>query len=193
MGLFLLFVMLCFTLPLLGVILYLIASYFKKSKGVNVKRNCIIVFAFVFNLQLAYYICSTEVESYYGLYDDNWEIMSVSNDYGQFENIDGLVFVKTNNMHFEPSFNYRIKECENNIVLFHDSVSYNIDNKGFSSLIDCDKDYLDSSIKASNYCSKEFWRIHNDNNLYVIKSVIALLIAFLVTFVEYRICRKIKH
>lgn len=193
MGLFLLFVMLCFTLPLLGVILYIIASYFKKSKGKNVKRNCIIIFAFVFNLQLAYYICSTEVESYYGLYDDNWEVMSVSNEYGQFENIDGQVYVKTHNMSFEPSYEYRVKECENNVVLISDSGCYKIDNTGFSSLIDCDKDYLDSSIKASNYCSKEFWRIHNDNNLYVIKSVIALLIALLVTFVEYFIYKKIRH
>ena len=46
-------------------------------------------------------------------------------------------------------------------------------------------------VRASKYIKKIYWQIHNDNYLFVIKSLIALVLSTLATALEYLLCKKL--
>ena len=170
------FLLICFCIPLISLLLTFIIS--KTQKSTHTKRNCIISFVLIFNLQLFYFLCWEEVETRFGIYDDNWETRRVSTVYGDFEKVDQIETLSDVDID-------SVAEYDNFIIvkLSQDSSYSYIDNHAnktnVSSLSELpvavsQKDF----VSASEYINDLYWKIYN-------KILIALILSMLITTLEY--------
>lgn len=177
------FLLICFCIPLISLLLTFIIS--KTQKSTHTKRNCIISFVLIFNLQLFYFLCWKEVETRFGIYDDNWETRRVSTVYGDFEKVDQIETLSDIDID-------SIAEYDNFIIvkLSQDSSYSYIDNHAnktnVSSLSELpvavsQKDF----VSASEYINDLYWKIYNENHIDLIKILIALILSMLITTLEY--------
>lgn len=177
------FLLICFCIPLISLLLTFIIS--KNQKSTHTKRNCIISFVLIFNLQLFYFLCWEEVETRFGIYDDNWETRRVSTVYGDFEKIDQIETLSDIDID-------SVAEYDNFIIvkLSQDSSYSYIDNHAnktnVSSLSELpvavsQKDF----VSASEYINDLYWKIYNENHIDLIKILIALILSMLITTLEY--------
>lgn len=177
------FLLICFCIPLISLLLTFIIS--KTQKSTHTKRNCIISFVLIFNLQLFYFLCWEEVETRFGIYDDNWETRRVSTVYGDFEKIDQIETLSDIDID-------SVAEYDNFIIvkLSQDSSYSYIDNHAnktnVSSLSELpvavsQKDF----VSASEYINDLYWKIYNENHIDLIKILIALILSMLTTTLEY--------
>ena len=159
--------------------------HFKTQKSTHTKRNCIISFVLIFNLQLFYFLCWEEVETRFGIYDDNWETRRVSTVYGDFEKVDQIETLSDIDID-------SVAEYDNFIIvkLSQDSSYSYIDNHAnktnVSSLSELpvavsQKDF----VSASEYINDLYWKIYNENHIDLIKILIALILSMLITTLEY--------
>lgn len=177
------FLLICFCIPLISLLLTFIISQTQKST--HTKRNCIISFVLIFNLQLFYFLCWKEVETRFGIYDDNWETRRVSTVYGDFEKVDQIETLSDIDID-------SVAEYDNFIIvkLSQDSSYSYIDNHAnktnVSSLSELpvavsQKDF----VSASEYINDLYWKIYNENHIDLIKILIALILSMLITTLEY--------
>lgn len=177
------FLLICFCIPLISLLLTFIIS--KIQKSTHTKRNCIISFVLIFNLQLFYFLCWEEVETRFGIYDDNWETRRVSTVYGDFEKVDQIETLSDIDID-------SVAEYDNFIIvkLSQDSSYSYIDNHAnktnVSSLSELpvavsQKDF----VSASEYINDLYWKIYNENHIDLIKILIALILSMLLTTLEY--------
>lgn len=177
------FLLICFCIPLISLLLTLIIS--KTQKSTHTKRNCIISFVLIFNIQLFYFLCWEEVETRFGIYDDNWETRRVSTVYGDFEKVDQIETLSDIDID-------SVAEYDNFIIvkLSQDSSYSYIDNHAnktnVSSLSELpvavsQKDF----VSASEYINDLYWKIYNENHIDLIKILIALILSMLITTLEY--------
>lgn len=177
------FLLICFCIPLISLLLTFIIS--KIQKSTHTKRNCIISFVLIFNLQLFYFLCWEEVETRFGIYDDNWETRRVSTVYGDFEKVDQIETLSDIDID-------SVAEYDNFIIvkLSQDSSYSYIDNHAnktnVSSLSELpvavsQKDF----VSASEYINDLYWKIYNENHIDLIKILIALILSMLTTTLEY--------
>lgn len=177
------FLLICFCIPLISLLLTFIIS--KTQKSTHTKRNCIISFVLIFNLQLFYFLCWEEVETRFGIYDDNWETRRVSTVYGDFEKVDQIETLSDIDID-------SVAEYDNFIIvkLSQDSSYSYIDNHAnktnVSSLSELpvavsQKDF----VSASEYINDLYWKIYNENHIDLIKILIALILSMLTTTLEY--------
>lgn len=177
------FLLICFCIPLISLLLTFIIS--KIQKSTHTKRNCIISFVLIFNLQLFYFLCWEEVETRFGIYDDNWETRRVSTVYGDFEKIDQIETLSDIDID-------SVAEYDNFIIvkLSQDSSYSYIDNHAnktnVSSLSELpvavsQKDF----VSASEYINDLYCKIYNENHIDLIKILIALILSMLLTTLEY--------
>lgn len=177
------FLLICFCIPLISLLLTFIIS--KIQKSTHTKRNCIISFVLIFNLQLFYFLCWEEVETRFGIYDDNWETRRVSTVYGDFEKVDQIETLSDIDID-------SVAEYDNFIIvkLSQDSSYSYIDNHAnktnVSSLSELpvavsQKDF----VSASEYINDLYWKIYNENHIDLIKILIALILSMLITTLEY--------
>lgn len=177
------FLLICFCIPLISLLLTFIIS--KTQKSTHTKRNCIISFVLIFNLQLFYFLCWEEVETRFGIYDDNWETRRVSTVYGDFEKVDKIETLSDIDID-------SVAEYDNFIIvkLSQDSSYSYIDNHAnktnVSSLSELpvavsQKDF----VSASEYINDLYWKIYNENHIDLIKILIALILSMLITTLEY--------
>ncbi|MBP5524946.1 MAG: hypothetical protein J6Y11_05015 [Paludibacteraceae bacterium] len=175
--------LICFCIPLISLLLTFIIS--KTQKSTHTKRNCIISFVLIFNLQLFYFLCWEEVETRFGIYDDNWETRRVSTVYGDFEKVDQIETLSDIDID-------SVAEYDNFIIvkLSQDSSYSYIDNHAnktnVSSLSELpvavsQKDF----VSASEYINDLYWKIYNENHIDLIKILIALILSMLITTLEY--------
>lgn len=177
------FLLICFCIPLISLLLTFIIS--KTQKSTHTKRNCIISFVLIFNIQLFYFLCWEEVETRFGIYDDNWETRRVSTVYGDFEKVDQIETLSDIDID-------SVAEYDNFIIvkLSQDSSYSYIDNHAnktnVSSLSELpvavsQKDF----VSASEYINDLYWKIYNENHIDLIKIIIALILSMLITTLEY--------
>ena len=177
------FLLICFCIPLISLLLTFIIS--KIQKSTHTKRNCIISFVLIFNLQLFYFLCWEEVETRFGIYDDNWETRRVSTVYGDFQKVDQIETLSYIDID-------SVAEYDNFIIvkLSQDSSYSYIDNHAnktnVSSLSELpvavsQKDF----VSASEYINDLYWKIYNENHIDLIKILIALILSMLITTLEY--------
>lgn len=177
------FLLICFCIPLISLLLTFIIS--KTQKSTHTKRNCIISFVLIFNLQLFYFLCWEEVETRFGIYDDNWKTRRVSTVYGDFEKVDQIETLSDIDID-------SVAEYDNFIIvkLSQDSSYSYIDNHAnktnVSSLSELpvavsQKDF----VSASEYINDLYWKIYNENHIDLIKILIALILSMLITTLEY--------
>ena len=177
------FLLICFCIPLISLLLTFIIS--KTQKSTHTKRNCIISFVLIFHLQLCYFLCWEEVETRFGIYDDNWETRRVSTVYGDFEKVDQIETLSDIDID-------SVAEYDNFIIvkLSQDSSYSYIDNHAnktnVSSLSELpvavsQKDF----VSASEYINDLYWKIYNENHIDLIKILIALILSMLITTLEY--------
>lgn len=177
------FLLICLCIPLISLLLTFIIS--KTQKSTHTKRNCIISFVLIFNLQLFYFLCWEEVETRFGIYDDNWETRRVSTVYGDFEKVDQIETLSDIDID-------SVAEYDNFIIvkLSQDSSYSYIDNHAnktnVSSLSELpvavsQKDF----VSASEYINDLYWKIYNENHIDLIKILIALILSMLITTLEY--------
>ncbi len=177
------FLLICFCIPLISLLLTFIIS--KIQKSTHTKRNCIISFVLIFNLQLFYFLCWEEVETRFGIYDDNWETRRVSTVYGDFEKVDQIETLSDIDID-------SVAEYDNFIIvkLSQDSSYSYIDNHAnktnVSSLSELpvavsQKDF----VSASEYINDLYCKIYNENHIDLIKILIALILSMLITTLEY--------
>lgn len=177
------FLLICFCIPLISLLLTFIIS--KTQKSTHTKRNCIISFVPIFNLQLFYFLCWEEVETRFGIYDDNWETRRVSTVYGDFEKVDQIETLSDIDID-------SVAEYDNFIIvkLSQDSSYSYIDNHAnktnVSSLSELpvavsQKDF----VSASEYINDLYCKIYNENHIDLIKILIALILSMLITTLEY--------
>ena len=177
------FLLICFCITLISLLLTFIIS--KTQKSTHTKRNCIISFVLIFNLQLFYFLCWEEVETRFGIYDDNWETRRVSTVYGDFEKVDQIETLSDIDID-------SVAEYDNFIIvkLSQDSSYSYIDNHAnktnVSSLSELpvavsQKDF----VSASEYINDLYWKIYNENHIDLIKILIALILSMLITTLEY--------
>ena len=177
------FLLICFCIPLISLLLTFIIS--KIQKSTHTKRNCIISFVLIFNLQLFYFLCWEEVETRFGIYDDNWETRRVSTVYGDFEKVDQIETLSDIDIDSVAEYDNFI------IVKLSQDYSYSyIDNHAnktnVSSLSELpvavsQKDF----VSASEYINDLYWKIYNENHIDLIKILIALILSMLITTLEY--------
>lgn len=177
------FLLICFCIPLISLLLTFIIS--KTQKSTHTKRNCIISFVLIFNLQLFYFLCWEEVETRFGIYDDNWETRRVSTVYGDFEKVDQIETLSDIDIDSVAEYDKFI------IVKLSQDSSYSyIDNHAnktnVSSLSELpvavsQKDF----VSASEYINDLYWKIYNENHIDLIKILIALILSMLITTLEY--------
>lgn len=184
------FLLICFCIPLISLLLTFIIS--KTQKSTHTKRNCIISFVLIFNLQLFYFLCWEEVETRFGIYDDNWETRRVSTVYGDFEKVDQIETLSDIDID-------SVAEYDNFIIvkLSQDSSYSYIDNHAnktnVSSLSELpvavsQKDF----VSASEYINDLYWKIYNENHIDLIKILFALILSMLITTLEYIILKNRK-
>lgn len=177
------FLLICFCIPLISLLLTFIIS--KTQKSTHTKRNCIISFVLIFNLQLFYFLCWEEVETRFGIYDDNWETRRVSTVYGDFEKVDQIETLSDIDID-------SVAEYDNFIIvkLSQDSSYSYIDNHAnktnVSSLSELPVAVSQMDfVSASEYINDLYWKIYNENHIDLIKILIALILSMLITTLEY--------
>ena len=184
------FLLICFCIPLISLLLTFIIS--KIQKSTHTKRNCIISFVLIFNLQLFYFLCWEEVETRFGIYDDNWETRRVSTVYGDFEKVDQIETLSDIDID-------SVAEYDNFIIvkLSQDSSYSYIDNHAnktnVSSLSELPVAVSQKNfVSASEYINDLYWKIYNENHIDLIKILIALILSMLITTLEYIIFKNRK-
>ncbi|MBO4530400.1 MAG: hypothetical protein J5767_07150 [Paludibacteraceae bacterium] len=186
---------LVFFVPMLGVLLIYAISKLKKSE--HIRRNLVVALAFIVNFQIIYFLNVDVVESWFGIqnsFDIFDETTEVSTPYGKF-------FSYSNKFeHYENDKCWyhidSIAAYDQYVVLTADSSYLFIDQQAnvteVSSLADLPVDVQrEDFVMARKYIKDLYWQIHNDNYLYVIKTLIALALSALVTVVEYFVFKKI--
>ena len=179
-------------LPVAGALLTFIISKIRKSK--HIKRNIVFAFVFIFNSQFFYMLTHEEVESWFGLYGDSWaEQYHVSTPYGNFSTDDTWSTYGSYNIKSVAEYDhYIIMEADSSYILI-DRQDKEIKVIEVPSLSDLPMNVTKKNfVGAPDYIRNLFWRIHDDNHLYVIKILLALAISSLVTIIEYLLFKKIK-
>ena len=177
------FLLICFCIPLISLLLTFIIS--KTQKSTHTKRNCIISFVLIFNLQLFYFLCWEEVETRFGIYDDNWETRRVSTVYGDFEKVDQIETLSDIDID-------SVAEYDNFIIvkLSQDSSYSYIDNHANKTNVSSSSELpvavsQKDFVSASEYINDLYWKIYNENHIDLIKILIALILSMLITTLEY--------
>lgn len=182
----------------LGTLLAYGISIKKKSK--HTIRNAIITPLFIYNFTIIYFLSVSTIESWFGIdydlfYDD--PTIKVTTPYGEFSSIDNFYEgYKNNNCYYSID---SIAEYDQYLVMATDSSYLLIDKQDnatniieVSSLDELPMDVQQKDfVRASKYIKKIYWQIHNDNYLFVIKSLIALVLSTLATALEYLLCKKL--
>ena len=169
----------------------------KLKKSEHIRRNLVVALAFIVNSQIIYFLNVDVVESWFGIqnsFDIFDEITEVSTPYGKF-------FSYSNKFeHYENDKCWyhidSIAAYDQYVVLTADSSYLFIDQQAnvteVSSLADLPVDVQrEDFVMARKYIKDLYWQIHNDNYLFVIKTLIALVLSALVTVVEYFVFKKI--
>lgn len=165
-------------------------------------RNTVIASVFIYNFTIIYFLSVSTIESWFGIdynlfYDD--PTIKVTTPYGEFSAIDNS-YEKYYNRNNKRRYDIdSIATYDHYLVMATDS-SYLLINKQandttvtqVSSLTELPinvqhKDF----VRASEYIKNLYWQIHNDNYLFVIKILIALVLSALVTAIEYFVLKKI--
>ncbi len=173
-------------LPVVGALLAFIISKIKKSK--HIKRNIVFAFVFFINFQFYYIVTHEEVESWFGLYGESFmwtEQYRISTPYGYFSTDTWSTY---ESYHIES-----VAEYDHYIIMEADSSYLLVDRQAketkvieVPSLSDLPVNVTKKNfIGAPEYIRNLFWRIHNDNHLYVIKILLALALSALATALEY--------
>ena len=181
--------------PVLVVVLTYAISKFKRFE--HIRRNPVVALAFVVNFTIIYFLNVDVVESWFGIqnsFDIFDETTEVSTPYGKF-------FSYSNKFeHYENDKCWyhidSIAAYDQYVVLTADSCYLFIDQQAnvteVSSFANLPVDVRQEDfVEASKYIEDLYWQIHNDNYLYVIKTLIALVLSTLVTVVEYFVLKKI--
>ena len=195
-------ILLAFTLPILGAELAYGISKFKAPE--HIIRNSIIAFLLVYNAQLFYVITIDKIENWYGISYDRlfYEHTSVNTPHGKFSAFKNVSCFKVK----DKSGGYYIinidsvAEYDQSIVVVsnQDSSYIYIDNQSnitmASSLSELQEEVQQKDfVAARKYTEDLYWKVHNDNYLYVVKGLIAILLSMLATTLEFflfRIVRK---
>lgn len=169
----------------------------KLKKSEHIRRNLVVALAFIVNFQIIYFLNVDVVESWFGIqnsFDIFDETTEVSTPYGKF-------FSYSNKFeHYENDKCWyhidSIAAYDQYVVLTADSSYLFIDQQAnvteVSSLADLPVDVQrEDFVMARKYIKDLYWQIHNDNYLYVIKTLIALALSALVTAIEYFVFKKI--
>lgn len=159
-------------------------------------RNTVIASVFIYNFTFIYLKNVDTIESWFGiqydLYNDT-PLIEVPTPYGKFSAIDNSYekyYNRNNKWRYDID---SIATYDHYLVMATDS-SYLLINKQandttvtqVSSLTELPIDVQHKDfVRASKYIKDLYWQIHNDNYLYVIKILIALVLSALVTVVEY--------
>ena len=189
-----------FTFPILGAELAYGISKYKVS--VHIIRNCIIAFLFVYNAQFVYVI-TQEIDSWYGISYDRilHDYIGVKTPYGEFaDSDDDLMHIKIfdKNGDYNKIYIYDVAEYDQYIVVTDRGGSYiRIDNQSnvtvASSLSELpEKVQQKDFVAAKRYTEDLYWKVHNDNHLYVVKGLISILLSALATALEYFLFRIVK-
>ncbi len=186
-------------LMLFAPVLVFVSTYAisKLKKSEHIRRNLVVALAFIVNSQIIYFLNVDVVESWFGIqnsFDIFDETTEVSTPYGKF-------FSYSNKFeHYENDKCWyhidSIAAYDQYVVLTADSSYLFIDQQAnvteVSSLADLPVDVQrEDFVMARKYIIDLYWQIHNDNYLYVIKTLIALVLSALVTVVEYFVFKKI--
>ena len=186
-------------LMLFAPVLVFVSTYAisKLKKSEHIRRNLVVALAFIVNSQIIYFLNVDVVESWFGIqnsFDIFDETTEVSTPYGKF-------FSYSNKFeHYENDKCWyhidSIAAYDQYVVLTADSSYLFIDQQAnvteVSSLADLPVDVQrEDFVMARKYIKDLYWQIHNDNYLYVIKTLIALALSALVTVVEYFVFKKI--
>lgn len=186
-------------LMLFAPVLVFVSTYAisKLKKSEHIRRNLVVALAFIVNSQIIYFLNVDVVESWFGIqnsFDIFDETTEVSTPYGKFSLYDGKYAHYENDKcwyHIDS-----IAAYDQYVVLTADSSYLFIDQQAnvteVSSLADLPVDVQrEDFVMARKYIKDLYWQIHNDNYLYVIKTLIALALSALVTVVEYFVFKKI--
>ena len=165
-------------------------------------RNTVIASVFIYNFTFIYLKNVDTIESWFGiqydLYNDT-PLIEVPTPYGKFSAIDNSYekyYNRNNKWWYDID---SIATYDHYLVMATDS-SYLLINKQandttvtqVSSLTELPIDVQHKDfVRASKYIKNLYWQIHNDNYLFVIKTLIALVLSALVTVVEYFVFKKI--
>ncbi len=190
-----------FTFPILGAELAYGISKYKVS--VHIIRNCIIAFLFVYNAQFVYAITLEKIDSWYGISYDRilHDYIGVKTPYGEFaDSDDDLMHIKIydKNGDYNKIYIYDVAEYDQYIVVTDRGGSYiRIDNQSnvtvASSLSELpEKVQQKDFVAAKRYTEDLYWKVHNDNHLYVVKGLISILLSALATALEYFLFRIVK-
>jgi len=186
-------------LMLFAPVLVFVSTYAisKLKKSEHIRRNLVVALAFIVNSQIIYFLNVDVVESWFGIqnsFDIFDETTEVSTPYGKF-------FSYSNKFeHYENDKCWyhidSIAAYDQYVVLTADSSYLFIDQQAnvteVSSLADLPVDVQrEDFVMARKYIKDLYWQIHNDNYLYVIKTLIALVLSALVTAIEYFVFKKI--
>ena len=189
-----LLILLAFTLPILGAELAYGISKFKAPE--HIIRNSIIAFLLVYNAQLFYVITIDKIENWYGISYDRlfYEHTSVNTSHGKFSAFKNVSCFKVK----DKSGGYYIinidsvAEYDQSIVVVsnQDSSYIYIDNQSnitmASSLSELQEEVQQKDfVAARKYTEDLYWKVHNDNHLYVVKGLVAILLSMLATALEY--------
>lgn len=171
-----------------------------KIKGFErLKQKSGIVFLFLINSQIIYFINVDIVEGWFGIQDSFFDMIfdekfEVSTPYGKFTRIDYVHDI--NNYENNGKCYYQIDsiaEYDQYIVVAAKRVGdcyLFVDQQAnvteVSSLTELPVDVQQKDfVEASKYITDLYWRVHNDNHLYVIKILLALALSALVTALGY--------
>lgn len=176
----------------LGIVITYVISINKGSK--HTLRNTVIAPVFIYNFTIIYLLNVNTIESWFGIQYDLYDDVpfKVNTPYGEFSSAN-FYYCRNNNC----SYNIDSMAAYNQyVVLSTDSSYLLIDQQAnvteVSSLANLPVDVRQEDfVEASKYIEDLYWQIHNDNYLYVIKTLIALVLSALVTVVEYFVFKKI--
>lgn len=178
-----------------------------KIKGFErLKQKSGIVFLFLINSQIIYFINVDIVEGWFGIQNSFFDMIfdekfEVSTPYGKFTRIDYVHDI--NNYENNGKCYYQIDsiaEYDQYIVVAAKRVGdcyLFVDQQAnvteVSSLTELPVDVLQKDfVEASKYITDLYWRVHNDNHLYVIKVLLALALSALVTALGYSLLNGIR-
>lgn len=178
-----------------------------KIKGFErLKQKSGIVFLFLINSQIIYFINVDIVEGWFGIQNSFFDMIfdekfEVSTPYGKFTRIDYVHDI--NNYENNGKCYYQIDsvaEYDQYIVVAAKQVGdcyLFVDQQAnvteVSSLTELPVDVQQKDfVEASKYITDLYWRIHHDNHLYVIKILLALALSALVTALEYSLLNGIR-
>jgi len=180
-----------------------------KIKGFeHLKQKSGIVFLFLINSQIIYFINVDIVEGWFGIQNsffDDEAVIEVSTPYGKFSTVNeqpvySFFRYDDDRPWFSSGGIDSIAEYDQYIVMAADSSYLLIDQrvKGekaikILSLTDLPVDVQQMSfVSAPKYIKDLYWRIHHDNHLYVIKVLLALALSALVTVLGYFLLKGIR-